>query len=415
MKKLFLSIIGIWLSFAAFGQGTVFTASSNAIGDTVEMTARSIVPTTLEVDWGNGERLSYQVDSAITKMTGCISGGGKITVYGNAEDIWVFVTCFGLGNNELASIDLSKNLRLAELTLAGNPMSSVDVSMLSELRYFVVSWMENMKSVDVSKNQKLENLYVNGTQLESLDVSHNPDLWDLQCMSCGLESLDVSHNPKMRQIMCENNNLTTLDISACPNLVYLRCYNNYLTIGTLPLFHPIVSTSYLYAPQKPLPMPDTLGGIDFSAGYDCEGYISQYTWRTEDGQTLINGLDYTMNEGIINFLTPGLKVSGQIENGFFPELTGVDACQTEFFITEIGHVANETVRLEGTEAYASRGMLCMESGKPVDVEIYVMNGQRLHSLILDGKAEWQVPSTGLYLVKMQAGVASVTHKVMVLK
>ena len=432
MKKLFIGILFLCSVFAAFGQGTVFTGSSTAIGDTVEMRLRAIVPTTVEVDWGDGARVSFEVDSAIAVITGCIAGDGEIAVYGNAGDLWVFtmynagltsvdvsalvnVVCFGFGGNALPSIDLSNNLKVAELTLGENPMTKVDVSMLPELRYLVLANMPELEGVDVSRNPKLENLYVMGTPLDTLDVSQNPELWDLQCMGCGLDNLDLSHNPKMVQLMCENNNLVRLDVSACPNLRYLRCYNNYLTIGTLPLFHPMETTSYQYAPQKPLPMPDTVGGIDFSAGYDCEGYISQYTWRTEDGRTLINGLDYTMTDGIINFLTPGLTVSGQIENSFFPSLTGEYACQTEFFVTDIGHVGNENTQLGGTKVWQNGGMICMESLQQAKVGIYGANGMLLHSFTLNGTAEWEVPSTGIYVVRMQAASASAVHKIMVLK
>lgn len=430
MKKIVFSLIGIFATMMAFAQGTVFTGTSSAIGDTVELRVRSIVPTTIEVDWGNGTRVPMDVDSAITVMTGAIGGEGNITVYGNAEDLWVFsmydagltsvdvsalvnVTCLGLGGNELAEVDLSANLKVEELTLVGNPMADIDVSMLSDLRYLALYRCE-FEQVDVSHNAKLENLYVADNPLKGLDVSHNPELWDLQCDGCGLESLDLSHNSKMEQLMCEGNNLTRLDISACPEMRYLRCFDNYLTIGTLPLFHPINPASYIYAPQKPLPMPDTVGGVDFSSGYDCEGFISRYTWRTEEGRTLINGIDYTMENGITNFITTGLKVSGQIENDFFPDLTGEDACQTEFFITAEGHVANETYQLEGTRVWTSEGKICMESGQRVRAEVYNLNGQLLHSVALDGYAEWEAPVSGLYMVRMWVGPATVTHKVTVM-
>lgn len=431
MKRLIVLLAATFFSLAAFGQNTVFTATSVAIGDTVELRARSTVSTTLEVDWGDGIRVPFQVDSAISSLWGTISGAGQIKVYGDAEKLWVFslysaglteadvtaltnVYCLGLGDNNLTSIDLSKNLEIGELTLSGNPMESVDVSMLEDLYSLTLSRMENMKQVDVSKNAKLENLYVFNSPLESLDVSQNPELWDLQCSNCGLKSLDLSQNPKMIQLMCENNELQELDISACPEMVYLRCFNNYLTIGSLPLFHPIVSTSYLYAPQNPLPMEDTVGGLDLSAGYDCEGYITRYTWRTEEGRTLINGIDYTMTDGIVNFLVPGLKVSGQMENDFFPDLTGEDACRTEFFITGIGDVENEETVLQGTRVWAEGKTLRMESGTRVHVDILDMQGRGLRRLEFAGKTEWEAPVGGLYVVRMESGKASVVHKVMVL-
>lgn len=429
MKKLAVSLMMALATVMAFAQNTVFTGKTSAIGDTVELRVRSIVPTTLEVDWGSGSKVSVSVDSAITVVPGIIGESGEISVYGNAEDLWVFslydagltsvdvsalvnVTCLGLGNNELTDIDLSKTLKVDELTLSGNPMSDLDVSMLSELVYLSLSWCE-FESVDVSHNAKLENLYVTDNPLKGLDVSNNPELWDLQCARCGLETLDVSHNPKMIQIMCEGNNLTQLDISACPNMRYLRCFNNYLTIGTLPLFHPLNSLSYLYAPQKPLPMPDTVGGVDFSAGYDCEGFITRYTWRTEEGRTLISGIDYTMKNGITNFLTPGLKVSGQLENDFFPNLTGEDACQTEFFITEIGHVGNESLELTGTRAWSEDGRICMQSQNPVEVAIYSLDGRLQAQTQVNGYGEWTAPVSGLYVVRMSSGPAVATNKIVI--
>ena len=428
MKKLFFSLIGVFASLVAFSQDVVFMGTSADIGRETALRVRSLVPATIEIDWGNGVREPLHLDTSIVNVfPGQIGESGKVTVYGDAENLWVFsiydagftevdlsalvnATCLGFGGNELKSVDLSANLKLEELTLTGNPMEGLDVSMLGELRHLTVPNC-GFTSLDVSKNSKLENLYIGSNPLKSIDVSNNPELWDLQCSGCGLESLDLSHNPKMRQLICNDNDLTVLDISANPDMTYLLCMNNYLTIGTLPLFHPLTDRSYKYAPQKPLPMADTVGGVDFSAGYDCEGYTTRYTWRTEEGRTLIDGIDYTMKNGITNFLTPGLKVSGQMENDFFPLLVGEDACRTEFFITAIGHVDNEPAVLDGTRAYAKAGRICMESERDARLEIYNLSGQRLLEGKVDGYQEWTAPVPGLYLVRMQAGQAVVVHKV----
>ena len=72
-------------------------------------------------------------------------------------------------NNQLTSLDVSKNTKLTSLNCLGNQLTSLDVS----------------------KNTKLTLLQCSGNQLTSLDVSKNTELSYLYC-TCQLTSLDVS-------------------------------------------------------------------------------------------------------------------------------------------------------------------------------------------------------------------------------
>ena len=115
-------------------------------------------------------------------------------------------------NNELTSLDVSKNEKLADLWCTQNNLTSLDVSKNPELKEL---WCANNKltSLDVSKNIALQKLACSGNQLTSLDVSENEKLEILLCSGNQLTSLDVSQNSALKQLSCYDNQLTSLDVS----------------------------------------------------------------------------------------------------------------------------------------------------------------------------------------------------------
>ena len=150
--------------------------------------------------------------------------------------------------NQLTSLDLSKNTQLQELRCGNNKLESLDVSG-SDLQYFYCSNNKltslnltnhiSLKDVDCSNN-KLTTLEI-GTKnnlmriscqqnnLASLDVNNVPDLQYLYCNSNQLTELDVSKNPELKELECQSNQLTSLDVSTNTKLKRLQCYNNHLT------------------------------------------------------------------------------------------------------------------------------------------------------------------------------------------
>ena len=63
-------------------------------------------------------------------------------------------------------------------------------------------------------------------QLTSLDVSKNTSLTDLDCFNNQLMSLDVSKNTALEGLYCSENQLTSLNISGCARLEDLYCFSN---------------------------------------------------------------------------------------------------------------------------------------------------------------------------------------------
>ena len=128
-------------------------------------------------------------------------------------------------NNQLTSLDVSKNTALTELDCYYNQLTSLDVSKntaLTELWCFD----NQLTSLDVSKNTALTQLDCSDNQLTSLDVSKNTALTRLLCNYNQLTSLDVSKNTALEFLYCYYNQLTSLDVSKNTALKQLYCINN---------------------------------------------------------------------------------------------------------------------------------------------------------------------------------------------
>ena len=132
------------------------------------------------------------------------------------------------GLNQITSIDVSKNTALTSLNCISNKLTSLDVSKNTALTKLFCS-SNQFSSLDVSKNTALTELSCGSEQLTSLDLSKNTALEKLTCSSSGITSLDVSKNMALTSLTCTNCQLTSLDVSKNTALTTLYCYNNQIT------------------------------------------------------------------------------------------------------------------------------------------------------------------------------------------
>ena len=140
---------------------------------------------------GNGS-LSASELAAVTTM---VCGGMNIANLKGVEYFTALteLACF---DNQLTSLDVSKNTALTELYCFGNQLTSLDLG----------------------KNTALTELDCFNNQLTSLDVSKNTALETLDCSYNQLTSLNLGENAALRQLACYNNHLTSLDVSRVPFL-----------------------------------------------------------------------------------------------------------------------------------------------------------------------------------------------------
>ena len=145
----------------------------------------------------------------------------------NIDEIKYFtaLTTLWCYNNQLTSLDVSKNTALTDLSCSNNQLTSLDVS------------KNQLTSLDVSKNTALTELNCSGNQLTSLDVSNNTALTELSCRYNQLTSLDVSNNTALETLYCSGNQLTSLDLYNNRLIESLWCRNNPLQKLILYKYH----------------------------------------------------------------------------------------------------------------------------------------------------------------------------------
>ena len=88
--------------------------------------------------------------------------------------------------------------------------SNEDISNLKGIEAFTALtslWCDDnqLTSLNVSKNTALTSLSCGGNQIKSLDVSKNTALTDLYCRQSNLTSLDVSKNTALTSLDCDGN------------------------------------------------------------------------------------------------------------------------------------------------------------------------------------------------------------------
>ena len=138
------------------------------------------------------------------------------------------LTHLDVSNNQLTSLDVSKNTALIQLVVSWNQLTSLDISKNTALIWLSVD-RNQLTSLDVSNNTALTALYAENNQLTNLDVSKNTALIYLHAYSNKLTKLDVSKNTALIQLYANWNQLTSLDVSNNTALTALYAGTNQLT------------------------------------------------------------------------------------------------------------------------------------------------------------------------------------------
>ena len=176
-------------------------------------------------DTDGDEYLSNTEIAAVTELNCYNRGISDLTGIGH----FTALTKLSCNENQLTSLDVSKNSALTYLSCYGNQLTVLDVSKNTSLtKLFCDS--NQLTSLDVSKNTALNILWCNDNQLTSLDVSCNTALEHLDCKNNHLMTLNVS-NTALGNMNCSNNQLTSLDLSKNYKDIGYDCNNNIYQIA----------------------------------------------------------------------------------------------------------------------------------------------------------------------------------------
>ena len=132
-------------------------------------------------------------------------------------------------SNKLTSLDLSANKKLQKIVAQTNALTTLDTRNLPELTDLYLWGNHDLKSIDVSKNTKLEFLSVSHCKLTSLNVSNNRKLVKLYVDDNQITALDLSSNVALEYLGVNDNPITELNLHPLSNLQELSCYKMKLT------------------------------------------------------------------------------------------------------------------------------------------------------------------------------------------
>lgn len=152
------------------------------------------------------------------------------------------LTELSCSSNKLTALDLSANKKLQKIVAQTNALTTLDTRNLPELTDLYLWGNHDLRSIDVSKNTKLEFLSVSHCKLTSLNVSNNRKLVKLYVDDNQLTALDVRSNYMLKKLGCYENQITALDLSSNVALEYLGVNDNPITELNL---HPLSNLQQL--------------------------------------------------------------------------------------------------------------------------------------------------------------------------
>lgn len=236
MKKLFLSLLSLLVTVSI--NADVEINSSNFPDENF----RSWL---LSQDYGADGILTEEEIAGVTKIDANMKSIQSL----KGIEFFTALTTLECYNNQLTSLDVSKNAALTYIRFGGNKLTSLDVSKNTALRTLLCDdnpltaldlsnntlltrldcGSPNLKTLNISGCKALYELNLSGTQLTSLDLSGKTNLKVLRCGSNQLKTLNVSGCTSLRDFSCDGNQLTTLNVSGCTGVKELYCSNNQLT------------------------------------------------------------------------------------------------------------------------------------------------------------------------------------------
>jgi Leucine-rich repeat (LRR) protein len=215
MKKLFFSLL------------TLLTTATVAWAD-VEINATNFPDATfrnwvLSQEYGSDGILTPAEISSVTSID--VRGREMQSLKG--IEFFTSLTALYCNNNNLTSLDVSKNTALTTLYCYTNQLTSLDVTNNTALKW-LACFENQLTSLDLSKNTVLQKLDCSYNQITTLDVSGFTRLDYLSCSNNQITTLDVSGCTALTTLYCYNNRLASLDVAGCTALAYLSCHNTYM-------------------------------------------------------------------------------------------------------------------------------------------------------------------------------------------
>lgn len=161
------------------------------------------------INTNNDAEISKTEAEAFTGSIGC---SWKSIANLSGIEAFINLTSLDCEYNNLTTLDLNANVKLQSLYTAGNYLTALNVTTLVDLKTLECN-SNKITSLDLSKNSKLERLRTANNKLTALNVSKNLELYDIGCENNQIEHIDISLNVKLTSIDCRFNKLKSLNLN----------------------------------------------------------------------------------------------------------------------------------------------------------------------------------------------------------
>lgn len=409
MKKFFTLLLAVISTMTAFAQTEpAIELQAEVDGNTRTLTIGLGVEGTVQIDWGNGEKVTSEVIPAYdgwnqVNVFGTVSGDGKVKIYGDnivyfecssrvdgaqvlSLDVTKATTLKDLtaNTNKLASIDLTKNTELEKLTINNNQLISIDISKCTKLTTLDIT-NNLLTAIDITKNQTLQTLRIGQNKLTGdLDLSTNPTIKSVYALTNELTSVKIGNNTASKPYFSFNyNKLTSIDASGINDaknailflignqlteiklpsaqMKTLNISKNNFTLATLPA--PDATTTakgFTYAPQNDYVIAESykVGDVLDLSSQTSATLNTQFAVYKSDKTALTEGTDYTVADGKITFLTAQEAVYVTMSSALYSKFTG-----TSIYKTTVTKVEGST----GINAVTAQGVKVSTAGNEISI------------------------------------------------
>lgn len=406
MKKFFTLLLAVISTMTAFAQTEpAIELQAEVDGNTRTFSIGLATEGTVQIDWGNGEKVTSEVIPAFdgwnqVNVSGTVSGEGKVKIYGDnivyfecssrvdgaqvlSLDVTKATTLKDLtaNTNKLTSIDLTKNTELTKLTINNNQLTNIDISKCTQLTTLDIT-NNLLAAIDITKNLALQTLRIGQNKLAGeLDLSTNPTIMSVYALKNELTSVKIGNNTASKPYFSFNENkLTSFDASGIKDagnatlflisnqlteitlpstkMKSINISKNNFTIATLPAT--TVAKTLTYAPQADYAIAETykVGDVLDLSSLTNATLNTQFQVMKSDKTPLTEGTDYTIADGKITFLTAQDAVYITMTSTLYPKFTG-----TNIYKTTVTKVEGST----GINAVTAQGVKVSTAGNEISI------------------------------------------------
>lgn len=336
MKKFFTLLLAVISTMTAFAQTEpAIELQAEVDGNTRTFTIGLATEGTVQIDWGNGEKVTSEVIPAFdgwnqVDVSGTVSGEGKVKIYG--DNIVYFECSSRVDGAQVLSLDVTKATALKDLLdLSTNPALKTVAAPTNELT-----------SVKIGNNTADKPWFsFNYNKLTSFDASGIQD--------AGNATLFLIGN-QLTEIKLPSAKMNTLNIS-----------KNNFTLATLPAPDATTATKkFTYAPQNDYIIAESykVGDVLDLSSQTSATLNTQFAVYKSDKTALTKGTDYTFADGKITFLTAQEAVYVTMSSALYSKFTG-----TSIYKTTVTKVEGST----GINAVTAQGVKVSTAGNEISI------------------------------------------------